>query len=146
MAEDSVAETGAAASNPAVARSPVLLPALLAPSDPLADANSGSSPLGAPEPIIPPGGLAGSRRAAALSVGASAAGHLLIGLLIFGSFSWPHSIPDVIAVKLIPADQAPPPRPEPPEKQAPPAGQQRTVQQRQPPQPQPSKPQPGPRE
>lgn len=145
MAEDRVAETGAAGSNPADAAVSVLLPALVAATDLPADTATGSPMLAAPEATVPPVTEAGSRSARALSLGASAAGHVLVGLLVFGSFSWPSAIPDVIAVKLIPADQAPPPRPKPPEKQAPPAGQQRTVQQRQPPQPQPSKPQPGPK-
>jgi hypothetical protein len=142
MAEDSVAETGVADANDAAAMLPILPPTLVAATDPSADTSSGSSSLAAPEPIIPPATLTGSRKARALSVGASVAGHLLIGLLVFGSFSWPHTVPDVIPVKLIPADQAPPQKPKPPEKQTPPAGQHKAAQQ---PEPKPSTAQPAPK-
>ena len=51
-------------------------------------------------------------KAEVFGVAASAVGHLLIGLLIFGSLSWVGKPPEVIPVKLIPADQAPPKPPQ----------------------------------
>ena len=63
-----------------------------------------------PKPVAPadlPMAVATPGKADAFGVAASAVGHLLVGLLIFGSLSWVGKPPEVIPVKLIPADQAP---------------------------------------
>ena len=128
MAEDTVAENGAADEKPAAAMPLVLVADTDTTPDQPASGDEGSSILAAPQPVAPPMELAGSRKASAISLGASAAAHLLVGLLVFGSFAWPHAAPDVVPVKLIPADQAPPEKPKPPQKQAPPAGQKKAAQ------------------
>ena len=63
-----------------------------------------------PKPVAPadlPLAVATPGKAEVFGVAASAVGHLLVGLLIFGSLSWVGKPPEAIPVKLIPADQAP---------------------------------------
>ncbi len=144
MAEDSVAEDGAAgAQAPAQVRLdnsvavPEAAPSADAPipvieAAPVADA----PPVPAPEPLVSvegPAASAAARKADAFSVGASAIGHLLVGLLIIGSLASAQKPPDAIPVKLIPADQAPPPK-KPPQHSADkkaPAPQAKATQQQQ---------------
>ena len=69
-----------------------------------------ASPGPVPKPVAPadlPLAVATPGKAEVLGVAASAVGHLLVGLLIFGSLSWVGKPPEAIPVKLIPADQAP---------------------------------------
>ncbi len=85
-----------------------------------------ASPGPVPKPVAPadlPLAVATPGKADAFGVAASALGHLLVGLLIFGSLSWAGKAPDVIPVRLIPADQVPekpkPPQPAPDKTAAP---------------------------
>ncbi len=67
-------------------------------------------PISIPEPVAPfvgPAAIAAARKADVISVGASAAGHLIIGLLIIGSLASAQKPPQAIPVRLVPADQAP---------------------------------------
>ncbi len=88
MAENSRTEDGTPAAEGAA-------PAVSAPPAPMLVAQGGPPSAGIP-----------SSRTDVFGIGASAVGHLLIGLLIFGSLSWVGKPPEVIPVKLIPADQA----------------------------------------
>ena len=68
-----------------------------------------------PKPVVPadlPIPVATPGKAEVFGVAASAVGHLLVGLLIFGSLSSVGKPPEVIPVKLIPADQSPPKPPQ----------------------------------
>ena len=69
-----------------------------------------ASPGPVPKPVALadlPMAIATPGKAEVFGVAASAVGHLLVGLLIFGSLSSVLKPPEVIPVKLIPADQAP---------------------------------------
>ena len=82
-----------------------------------ASAGAEVPPVPIPEPFAPdagPAAIAAARKADVLSVGASVAGHLFIGLLIFGALATAQKPPQAISVKLIPADQAPKPQHKPP--------------------------------
>ncbi len=79
-------------------------------------------------PADPPPVIASSAKADVFSVAASAIGHLLVGLLIFGSLSSIAKIPDIIPVKLVPADQVPPKPPKKPPDQSQSAAQQQQKQ------------------
>lgn len=104
MAEDSVAESGAAQAE-AAAEARLDVPAQELEPDAAADAA-----VPAPEPMVPsdmPAVLATPIKVDVFSVGASAIGHLLVGLLIVASLASAQKPPDIIPVKLIPADQVP---------------------------------------
>ena len=91
MAEETAAEDGATGTGAPVdvrTEAPGPAPLLVAPGD-------------LPTAIATPAG------ADVFSLGASALGHLLIGLVVFGSLASVQRPPDVIPVKLIPADQVP---------------------------------------
>ena len=109
MAEDNAEEDGAAAATTAAEAS--------------ADAGGAPAPaIGPPAPVAGAPAIATSRKADVITVGASVAGHLLVGVLIFGALASAHEPPQAIPVKLIPADKAPPvqhkPPPHPPVKKA----------------------------
>ncbi len=91
MAEDGVAEDGAAK-----AQGP-------------AHSAAAAPPVPVPDPIAfgeRPAAVAGFAKTEIFGVAASTVGHLLIGLLIIGSLASVNRVPEAIAVKLIPADQA----------------------------------------
>ncbi len=78
---------------------------------------TGASPAPVPLPMSPADQLAPAAtpgRTEIVSVAASAAGHLLVGVLIFGSLASAHIPPPVIPVRLIPAEQPQPKPPQPP--------------------------------
>jgi len=92
MPEDSAEENGAADAGAA------------------AGADAGVPPIPVGEPLASvagPAAIAAARKADVFSVGASAAGHLLVGMLIFGALATAQTPPQAIPVKLIPANQAP---------------------------------------